>query len=211
MKEIPVHVSAVLFDMDNTLTDSEIAWDKAAQSLWAEAGKKLEREIPLGGTVEDVVTVYRSDFPTADPQTTAQRMLELLRANLTEVIPTPGADALVRRLTVPRAISSNSPGQIVREVTTAVGWTDLFTTMLGADEVDSPKPAPDLYLEAAHRCGAAIENCVVFEDSAMGARAARAAGAGYLVTIGPDARDLGDKNVANLQDPAITQWNPQLK
>jgi hypothetical protein len=43
----------------------------------------------------------------------------------------------------------------------------------------------------------------------MGAAAARAAGA-YLVTIGPEAAHLGDLNVADLTDPRILNWHPEV-
>lgn len=48
--------------------------------------------------------------------------------------------------------------------------------LFSAEQVAAPKPAPDLFLHAARSLGHAPESCVVIEDSATGARAARAAG-----------------------------------
>jgi HAD superfamily hydrolase (TIGR01509 family) len=50
------------------------------------------------------------------------------------------------------------------------------------------KPAPDLYLQAAAAIRLAPRRCVVVEDSQSGLRAARAAGAGYLIALGPADR-----------------------
>ena len=53
---------------------------------------------------------------------------------------------------------------------------DLFDTVCTSDHVRKVKPAPDLYLLAAGRLGAAPAACLAFEDSPNGIRAARAAG-----------------------------------
>jgi HAD superfamily hydrolase (TIGR01509 family) len=47
---------------------------------------------------------------------------------------------------------------------------------LTADDDIRPKPAPDLFLEAARRIGIAPLLCQVFEDGDLGLDAARAAG-----------------------------------
>ncbi|NUP45674.1 MAG: HAD-IA family hydrolase, partial [Streptomyces sp.] len=47
---------------------------------------------------------------------------------------------------------------------------------VAAEEGPCGKPAPDVFLEAARRLGAAPADCVVLEDAAPGAAAAHAAG-----------------------------------
>jgi len=47
------------------------------------------------------------------------------------------------------------------------------------------KPAPDMYLAAARSIGVAPGECVVVEDALSGVAAAKAAGIGYIVAIGP--------------------------
>ena len=47
------------------------------------------------------------------------------------------------------------------------------------------KPAPDLYLSAAKKLNLPPQACVVIEDSRSGIQAAQAAGAGWLVALGP--------------------------
>ncbi len=48
--------------------------------------------------------------------------------------------------------------------------------MATRDDVERPKPHPDIYLEAARRLGVAPERCIAFEDSNVGLAAAHAAG-----------------------------------
>lgn len=208
---LPQRVAAVLFDMDNTLVASEDAWFAAARQLWEEAGGDAAGKGVLGGTVRDVVDDLLRDFPDANPVALSQRMIDLLMGQLADgVRPTAGAPDLIQRLstTVPITIASNSPTAVVEHVVSSLGWGQMFTAALGTEDVEHPKPAPDLYLTAAARCGAAIGDCVVFEDSPMGAMAARAAGA-FVVTIGLEAAHLGHLNVADLTDPRISAWHPE--
>ena len=59
--------------------------------------------------------------------------------------------------------------------------SDWFGAIVSADDVDRPKPAPDVYLEACRRLGADPADAVALEDTATGLAAARAAG---MRTIG---------------------------
>lgn len=49
------------------------------------------------------------------------------------------------------------------------------------------KPAPDFYRDAAQILGIVPEKCIVVEDSRSGMAAARAAGIGHIVALGPAA------------------------
>jgi HAD superfamily hydrolase (TIGR01509 family) len=53
------------------------------------------------------------------------------------------------------------------------GW---FAEVITIEDVQQGKPAPDLFLLAAERLGVPPQGCVVYEDSAQGLAAARAAG-----------------------------------
>lgn len=61
-------------------------------------------------------------------------------------------------------------------------------TIVAGDDpvVKNGKPAPDIYLEAARRINVKPEECIVFEDSMTGVRAAKAAGC-FVVAV-PDVR-----------------------
>ena len=58
----------------------------------------------------------------------------------------------------------------------AAGLTPLFDTVVTIDDVAAAKPAPDLFLEAAHRLGVPADGCLVLEDSPQGLLAAQNAG-----------------------------------
>jgi beta-phosphoglucomutase len=56
-----------------------------------------------------------------------------------------------------------------------------FETIVGANDVARGKPHPDVFIEAARRCGARPEDCIVFEDAPLGVEAARRAGMRVVV------------------------------
>ena len=213
---LPSRVAGVIFDMDDTLFDSEKAWHEAAAALWRDAGGVFGGYGDRGGTVEDLANAYLDEFGGEGAR--EERMKEVcarLEASIRErldvdLVPMPGADALTSRLAqvVPLAIGSNSPQRIVEQCVRAIGWQERFTAALGVSADMNPKPAPDLYREAATRLGADPRDCVIFEDSPTGARAAVASGA-FVVTIGDDARGIGTLAVDTLNDDIVTSWTPE--
>ena len=52
------------------------------------------------------------------------------------------------------------------------GLDAFLDLIIGGDQVTAGKPAPDIYLKAATRLGKATRDCIAFEDSANGVRAA---------------------------------------
>lgn len=77
---------------------------------------------------------------------------------------------------VPMAVASNGRRENVEATLRVAGLLPLFDLIVGAEDVERGKPAPDVYLEAARRMMVAPEKCVAFEDSDEGLMAARAAG-----------------------------------
>lgn len=77
---------------------------------------------------------------------------------------------------VPMAVASGSSPEAIEAILTGTGLASHLPTVVSSDEVPHGKPAPDVFLEAARRLGAAAADCVVLEDAAPGAAAAHAAG-----------------------------------
>lgn len=211
MSALPARIGAVLFDMDNTLVDSEHAWFDAIADLWNQASRPVDGDGLLGGTVGDVVRDFVHAHPTADHDQVEHRFLKHLYAQLADGVEMmPGAQELLTRLSamVPIAIASNSPSEIVRGTVETMGWSSLFTAAVGTGDVARGKPAPDLYLAAAHACGAAPATCVVVEDSPVGAVAGRIAGA-FVLTVGAVGAGHGDLHVDSLTNQTLLDWSPE--
>jgi beta-phosphoglucomutase-like phosphatase (HAD superfamily) len=84
------------------------------------------------------------------------------------------ARAFERR--IPLAVASGGPKIIVTATLHATKLASLFDAVVTVEDVGKPKPAPDLFLEAARRIQIAPDRCLVFEDSKEGLEAAERAG-----------------------------------
>lgn len=106
----------------------------------------------------------------------------------------PGARALgehLREQNIPYIIATSTPTEKAHQHLDRAGLGTLFCDVVGGDQVTASKPAPDIYFHATALLGHDPRNCVAFEDSSNGVRAAHAAG---LITvqvpdiIAPDAK-----------------------
>lgn len=97
-----------------------------------------------------------------------------------EVRPIEGAEEIVTHLAangIGLAVASNSSRRLVREMLQAVGLAPVFDDrIVTRDDVAAPKPAPDVYLEAARLLQTRSESTIAVEDSPVGIIAAREAG-----------------------------------
>ena len=78
---------------------------------------------------------------------------------------------------LPLAVATSAGRQRPNTISAAPACCDRFDAVATRDDVEHPKPHPDVYLEAARRLGVAPERCIAFEDSNIGIIAAHAAGA----------------------------------
>ncbi len=85
------------------------------------------------------------------------------------------------------AIASSSPIAYIRQVVTSLGINGYFDILVSGEQVKNPKPAPDVFLEAASQMGLTAEECLILEDSGNGCRAAKAAGIVCVAYFNPDS------------------------
>jgi HAD superfamily hydrolase (TIGR01509 family) len=177
---------AVVFDNDGLLLDTEEAWTRAERTLFGRLGRTF--------TVEDKRTLIGSSRSMAAgklevmlerPEQGEALMDELLELVMEEalqgVAPRPGALELIARLGeagVPLALASNSEPQFVERVLSGAGLLHggPFATIVTAADIEHPKPAPDIYLEACRRLEVDPVAAIALEDSPIGIAAAAAAG-----------------------------------
>jgi HAD superfamily hydrolase (TIGR01509 family) len=74
------------------------------------------------------------------------------------------------------AVASGGWKRVVKESLTVIGVEEWFDAIVGGDDVQHGKPAPDVFLLAAQRIGLRPDECVVYEDGELGFVAAKAAG-----------------------------------
>lgn len=178
-------IDAVIFDLDGTLVDNMEFHVEAWLSLAQDLGVELTRARVL----EEF-----SGRPNADifPRVLGRPVIDEELANLEErkeslyrqlyaphLSYVAGAEALLSHLTghgIGCALASSAPAANRNFVLDGLDMRGRFAAVVGVEEVARGKPAPDMFLEAARRLGAAAPRVLVFEDARSGVQAARAAG-----------------------------------
>lgn len=179
-------VSLIIFDCDGVLADSEVL---SAQVLIAQLAALGIHVTPaetrrdfLGRSFPTVAQSIRTRFARPlPPGFEADYRARLLDLFATDLRPTPGLAAMLDALQVPACIATSSSPQRALRTLDLLGLADRFAgRVFTASLVRRGKPAPDLFLLAAARMGAAPAETLVIEDSAPGIAAAQAAGMAAL-------------------------------
>ncbi|MGW0948329.1 HAD family hydrolase [Streptomyces sp. NPDC002623] len=218
MRLLPTGAESVVFDCDGLLVDTEVCWSVAEAAIFAAHGHifgPAQKALVIGRTVEDAGEAMADYFGRSGAGTElAAELLEGVRQELARgAVALPGAAELVRacRAAVPVAVASNSPRELLDTALGSAGLADCFTYSFAADEVRSPKPAPDLYLTACEALGADPKRSLAFEDSATGIFSARAAGL-YVAVVPslPGAALDHDWLGTTLAAPELLHWARKL-
>jgi HAD superfamily hydrolase (TIGR01509 family) len=180
---------AVFFDMDGLMVDSEPEWFLSEMEVTKPFGYSWLEEDQiacLGGPLSKVGQyMFDKCGQKESPEYFTQTLIDTQVARMRGNTPTmPGAVELVRELQtygIKTALVSASPRNIVDAVLNNLGH-DLFPFSISADDVKRTKPDPEAYLKAAEMIGSEITNCLIFEDSLTGMKAAVASGA-YLIGV----------------------------
>jgi HAD superfamily hydrolase (TIGR01549 family) len=183
---------AFLFDLDGTLVDSVYQHVLAWRDALEEAGLSLavwriHRRIGMsGGLFVNALAREMGRSPSAGEVAHLQKLhADHYRRYAGQVRPLPGACDLLAYLAkegVPHAIATSGYQEGARLAMRALEIGD-SVPLITRDQVAHAKPDPDLFLAAADRLGAKIEDSVVVGDSIwdlLAARRARALGVGLL-------------------------------
>ena len=172
----------VIFDCDGVVVDSErITHDVFGAFIRSLGSNFTEREMQeqfLGRSLADCLAIVEKiTGRTAPPGALDGYRAERDRLLREQVVAVPGIREVLVNLEIPYCIASSGDHDKMRATLGATGLLPLFSGRLfSVTEVPRAKPAPDVFLYAARRMGAAPERTVVIEDSVNGVIAGRAAG-----------------------------------
>ena len=179
----PGEFEAYIFDCDGTLADTMPTHYQAWISALGEHAAKFPEALfyELGGSpTAHIVELLNERHGLGLPVQETVKHKEALFLELSpQVAAIEPVVALAREFSVqnkPMAVASGGHRRVVMSTLRALGIADLFRTVVTAEDYQRGKPAPDPFLEAALRLGIAPGKCLVFEDTAIGITAARAAG-----------------------------------
>ena len=187
-------LSAVLFDMDGTLVETEQHWGEALADLAAQLGGVMSagaRERTVGTSMRFAMQVLYDDLGKgrsedeflADERWVEDRARELMAAGTHW---RPGARELVIEVSaagLPTALVTTTSRRIAEVVLAQIAEDlggDPFDLTVCGDEVPARKPDPAPYRQAMAELGVDPAGCVVLEDSVVGVASGLAAGAAVL-------------------------------
>ena len=192
---LPADLRAVLFDFDGTLGDSYPAITASVNHVRSSHGlpplglDEVKRHVGRGADYLLAHTVGVGD-PAANAAAYRAHHPSVLHGG-TRLLP--GAAELLRLLHargLRLGVCSNKPVAFTRDLVAYLGVAPLLEAVLGPEDVDRPKPAPDMLLAALRRLGVAAGEALYVGDMSVDVQTARAAGvAVWVVCTGSEERD----------------------
>ncbi|MGL4695327.1 HAD family hydrolase [Enterococcus larvae] len=209
-------MKAVIFDMDGVLVDSEYTFLESKTALLKDAG--YEKDVSyqyqfMGTTFEFMWSKMKEELglplSVGDYiEEMNQRREEMIERDGIKAIP--HAVQVVQRLSeagFKLAVASSSPKVEIERAMNALDIAKFFDILVSGEEVAHSKPAPDVFLRAAALLEINPKDCLVFEDTRNGSRAAEAAEMYCIGFENPEypAQDLSaaDEVIHDFQEVSI--------
>lgn len=206
--------TAVIFDMDGLMFDTQCIYDKAYDDVaLAQFGFAVPQEMHLalmGSSGDDIVEAAARYLPEdVDARAFIRHCFDLVAELVkTELTARPGLDVILPYLArkgYRLGLASGSERRVVDSNLQSSGLGHYFAATLCGDEVVHSKPDPESYVRVCEMIGRKPEECYVLEDSPNGILAAHRAGCTPVMVpndVQPDqaTRDLCAGVFESLED-----------
>ncbi|MGE8145932.1 HAD family hydrolase [Pseudomonas frederiksbergensis] len=211
-------ISALLFDLDGTLIDTDELHLNAYNQLLARWDRSMDisyyKANVMGFPDDMIFGGLFPDMPAVQYAALAAEKEAMFRAQLGETHPVPGvlrildyADAAG----IPVAVVTNAPRENAAAMLGGMGIADRFDTLVIGGELAQGKPHPMPYLTALEILGVEAHEALAFEDSLAGVQSASAAGIhtfGMLAGLQENQlREAGARSIIrDFNDAALWDW-----
>lgn len=215
-------IDTIIFDMDGVLVDSEYTFLRSKTDMLHAEGhfKEESYQYQFMGTTADFM------WQTMKEELQLPRSVDECIAEMNQrreaIIAKDGVRAIKHVQEFVKAlaeagfklgVASSSRKTEIESNLIALGLRPYFSQLVSGEEVAHSKPAPDVFLKTAALLEANPKNCVVFEDTHNGSKAAKAAGMYCIGFANPDypvqeliadeiIQDFREINVAELRQKA---------
>ena len=215
-------MSAILFDMDGTLINSEPLWLEAEIEVMREVGSTWDQSDQincLGGPMERTEKYMQERSGNIKPfGYFGRRLNEIMDQKLkTQLDLMPNAMELLlecKSANIPMAlVTASSRSQM--EIVLSQLPKGIFGAAVSKNDVEKSKPDPAPYLLAAELLKVDIKSCLVIEDSITGIQSGLKSGAKVVsiphleqIQSHPNLRLVTSLSELNLR--ILVDWYPQL-
>ena len=177
--------SALIFDMDGVLVNSEKIW----AGLEMEFLKQFVPQIPteynskvIGKSLKDIYNMLLKDFPKIFLIEKSEFITEYEKFGLEKIYPKtqllPKMYEFLEKMSkkLPLALASSAQDSWVKTVVDTHQIRQFFKVIVCSKDVKEAKPNPEIFLLAAQKLNIKPEKCTVLEDSNNGVIAGKKAG-----------------------------------
>lgn len=215
-------MSALLFDMDGTVIDSEPLWLEAEIEVMAELGfhwDAQDQQNCLGGPMDRTEKYMQERSGNIKPygyfRDNLNRVMQ--KKLLHDLKLVPNALELIssaKKIGIKTALVTAS-GSVLMNIALKKFPDGIFDATVSRDDVINSKPNPEPYLRAADLLKVNISNCVVFEDSETGVTSGLASGAQvigipHLINLAPHENLRIVDSLSDVSIDKLLNWYPTL-
>jgi mannitol-1-/sugar-/sorbitol-6-/2-deoxyglucose-6-phosphatase len=211
-------ISAAIFDMDGIIIDSEPFWKEADIQAYAKVGLQLTEEqcaITTGFDIKSSIKYWYEKHPWKN------RTFEEIKNDIESYVvnlvhqkgePMEGIEYILNFLeerNIPIGLASSSSMHIILAVLDKLKIKSKFKIYHSAEFEIAGKPNPAVFLTAARKLGVAPNECLVFEDSINGVKAARAASMKVVAVPDVHSRDHINFQNADIILTSLSEFDEQ--
>ena len=176
---------AFVFDMDGTIVDNMAFHTQSWVTFFERRGRDIDADeffrTTAGRQGKEIIRSHMGEHLADEEVATLNHekeavYRELYAPHLKAVAGFEDLIADARSQGVALAVGTAAPPANVEFTLDGLDLRRHFDAIVGATDVARGKPHPDVFIEAARRCGALPSDCIVFEDAPLGVEAARRAG-----------------------------------
>jgi len=210
-------ITATIFDMDGLLFNSEPLWQEAEYDVFSRLGVSVTpalTAITAPMTTQEVTQFWYQQQPWQDEtlaeveQAVIDRVESLVKQKGEAK---PGVKSVLKLCCeqgLKIGLATNSPSQLIPVILDALGVRHYFDAITSSQQVAKGKPWPDVYLKTAQKLNILPNECMVFEDSVSGLKAALAANMQTVVIPESDHFDRPEFDLSGLKLKSLSDFKP---
>lgn len=200
-------IQAAIFDMDGLLIDSEPFWRQSHREVVAAHGYEISEDdirAMAGKRTDEVVRSWFDRFQWESPSAEemeaeiVNKVIEHITINGQSLPGVQKVIAVLESQQIVLAVASSSSPPVIEAVLNKLGLSKHMKFAHSAVHEEFGKPHPAVFLTTAEQLNVSPTDCLVFEDSLNGVRAAKAAGMKCIAVPEQENQNKPDFNEADL-------------